>query len=205
MGVDHPITVTLDTAYANAMRTHARKYRPISAPVTPRRPAMTPFRPSSALTERTSQSVRLHVKTVSKVRGKDWSKPEAKPHQARDPDTFVGRTGLALENAEGTPEEVLDVLRKFLKENAARVMTLFRKWDTDSNGVVTLEEFKVAMTRLGLKVPHEEVKTLFREFDPSGDGEVDFRELNKALRRGTGQETVQSPRQQALSASFRRG
>ena len=34
----------------------------------------------------------------------------------RDPDKFVGRTGLALENAEGEPEEVLRILRAFLKK-----------------------------------------------------------------------------------------
>ena len=47
----------------------------------------------------------------------------------RDPDKFVGRTGLALENAEGQPEEVLRILRAFLKKEAGRVMTLFRRWD----------------------------------------------------------------------------
>lgn len=199
LGLDHPITVTLTAAYGNAMRIHARKHRPVSAPVTPRRPVGA--RPSSALTERTSYSVALHVKTVSKVRGKDWSRPEPRPHQPRDPDKFVGRTGLALENAEGSPEEVLDILRAFLKKEAARVMTLFRKWDTDQNGVVSFDEFNVAMKRLGLNVATSEVKKLFMEFDPDDSGEVDFRELNKALRKGAGDA---SPRQHALSAGFRR-
>ena len=87
---------------------------------------------------------------------------------------FVGRTGLALENAEGSPEEVLDILRAFLKKEAARVMTLFRKWDTDQNGVVTFNEFHIAMKRLGLNVADEEVKTLFGEFDPDDSGEADL-------------------------------
>ena len=200
LGVDHPITVTLLAAYANSARIHARKHRPVSAPVTPRRPMSA--RPSSALTERTRHSVALHVRTVSKVRGKDWSRPEPRPHQPRDPDKFVGRTGLALENAEGSPEEVLGILRAFLKKEAGRVMTLFRKWDTDQNGVVTFEEFNTAMKRLGLNVAEQEVRTLFGDFDPDDSGEVDFRELNKALRRGAGDA---SPREHALSAGFRAG
>ena len=53
-------------------------------------------------------------------------------------------------------------------------MTLFRKWDTDQNGVVTFDEFHIAMKRLGLNAAEKEVKTLFGDFDPDGSGEVNL-------------------------------
>lgn len=179
--------MTLTAAHAHAVRTHARRNRPVSAriPMTPRPPAAS--RPSASATARTKLSVRQHIQTVSKVRSNSWQKPEARPHQARDPDTFVGRTGLSLESAEGA--DVLLQLRVWLKKNASRVMTLFRKWDTDQNGEVSAVEFTAALQRLGLKVPGKEASQLFAEFDPDGSGAVDFRELNKALRRGVGQGT----------------
>ena len=49
----------------------------------------------------TYEAVRRHVDTISKVRSSEWHKPMARPHKARNPDTFIGRTGLALKDSGG--------------------------------------------------------------------------------------------------------
>ena len=108
----------------------------------------------------------------------------ARPHVPRNPDTFMARSGamaLALENAQGGAE-VLPLLREWLRKNSSKVMTLFRKWDTDENGEVSVLEFKQAMRLLGLKAADTDIARLFASFDPDGSGAIDFRELNKALR-----------------------
>tara|TARA_B110001452_G_scaffold139496_1_gene115952 strand:- start:1888 stop:2223 length:336 start_codon:yes stop_codon:yes gene_type:complete len=104
--------------------------------------------------------------------------------------------------------EVLPLLHEWLQKNSSKVMTLFRKWDTDENGEVSVLEFKQASRRhdhacatthaptthpciracaqamhlLGLKAADTDIARLFASFDPDGSGAIDFRELNKALR-----------------------
>eukprot|EP00908_Phaeocystis_cordata_P008721 Transcript_19417.p1 GENE.Transcript_19417~~Transcript_19417.p1 ORF type:complete len:535 (-),score=269.20 Transcript_19417:110-1714(-) len=186
LGAEHPITVTLAAAHAAAVRTLAAlrsKARPTSAhPSTPK--AMGVTRPSSAATERTRESVRRHIETVAKIRDPNWTKPLAKPHVPRDPDSFVGRGGGALSDVDASGAEALPVLRDWLDKNQDTVMRLFKKWDTDESGDVTVLEFSKAMQRLGLKATDKDVARLFAHFDTDGGGSVEFNEMNKLLRQG---------------------
>ena len=45
-------------------------------------------------------------------------------------------------------------LASALRSQSARVLDLFRDWDTDGDGEVSRKEFHKAMTALGLEVPH---------------------------------------------------
>ena len=68
-----------------------------------------------------------------------------------------------------------------LRKNSARVLDLFRSWDTDGDGEVTRAEFHEAMPKLGLDVPKKEIDTLFSEWDKDGGGALTLRELQKIL------------------------
>jgi len=53
-----------------------------------------------------------------------------------------------------------------LDQNKAKVIDLFRQWDSsDANGLISRGEFKHAMRRLGLNPSADEVVALFGKFD----------------------------------------
>jgi len=62
-------------------------------------------------------------------------------------------------------------------------MDLFRDWDENQDGLISVQEFVKAMAPLGLEVTREEATELFDEFDPDGSGTIEFKELNALLRR----------------------
>ena len=72
-----------------------------------------------------------------------------------------------------------------LKKNAARVIDLFRQWDTDGDGEVSREEFHKAMPKLGLEdLDKKSVDDLFNAWDADGGGSLDFKELSTILKGG---------------------
>ena len=60
---------------------------------------------------------------------------------------------------------VAEQLRDALKQQAARVIDLFREWDDDDNGIVSKKEFRKALPMLGVEAPHS---CHFRLFSRSG-------------------------------------
>ena len=90
-------------------------------------------------------------------------------------------------------ESVHVQLRKALTANFARVMDLFRIWDTDGNGLVSLREFRKAIRALRLSASDAEVDSLFATWDRDGSGSISSRELSKILRRGAGAEIELAP------------
>ena len=69
-----------------------------------------------------------------------------------------------------------------LKKNAARVIDLFREWDTDGNGEISRSEFHKAIVKLGFDAPKSDIDELFTAWDPDGSGTLDFKELRKILK-----------------------
>ena len=83
-------------------------------------------------------------------------------------------------------EETTDVeeaLRHTLSKQSAKIMHLFRKWDTDGDNTVSKHEFRQAITELGLTASRSQMDALFDSLDADGSGSIDFKELNKGLRR----------------------
>ena len=60
---------------------------------------------------------------------------------------------------------------------------LFREWDSDGDGVVSLNEFMRAMPMLGIHAPRSEIQELFSSLDHDEDGVIAFKEFNRLLRR----------------------
>ena len=73
------------------------------------------------------------------------------------------------------------VLRDALKKQQAKVMSLFKDWDTDGDGTVSRKEFHQAMPLLGFDVPKFQVDNLFDSFDADGSGTIEYDELRKVL------------------------
>ena len=69
-----------------------------------------------------------------------------------------------------------------LKQNATRVVDLFRSWDSNGDGQVSRAEFHKAMPALGLQVPKQVIDDLFSEWDKDGGGEIGYQELVKILK-----------------------
>jgi hypothetical protein len=77
---------------------------------------------------------------------------------------------------------VSEQLRSFLKDNAVRVIDLFRDWDEDGSGNISQEEFRKAMALLGVQAGKEVVDGCFGQFNVEGSGSIEYSELDKLLR-----------------------
>ena len=85
--------------------------------------------------------------------------------------------------AESNPDmPISKQLGMALKKNAARVIDLFRQWDTDGDGEVSRPEFHKAMPALGLDIDKKDIDALFNEWDADGGGSLDFKELSTILK-----------------------
>ena len=74
-----------------------------------------------------------------------------------------------------------------VKDQMRHVMDTFREWDSDKNNMVSFEEFKTAMSALGLK-SDSNLKLMWMEFDRDGSGQITYEELVTALERRIGDE-----------------
>ena len=79
-------------------------------------------------------------------------------------------------------DEMVAALKKALRENATRIIDLFKEWDEDGDGTVSKKEFRKAMPMLGLEVPALEVDALFDSWDPDGSGMLELKELTRVLK-----------------------
>jgi len=80
-----------------------------------------------------------------------------------------------------------------LKKNSARVLDLFRSWDTDGDGEVSRSEFHRAMPELGLEVPKRDIDELFDEWDKGGDGALNLKDLQRILAQANVASKMPSP------------
>ena len=73
-------------------------------------------------------------------------------------------------------------LAALLARNLARVIDIFRAWDTDEDGQLSKAEFSQGLASLQMGVGAADIDALFAHFDPDGSGALDFRELRSVLR-----------------------
>ena len=79
-------------------------------------------------------------------------------------------------------EELGARLVGLLAKNMTRVMDVFKEWDADGNGQISVLEFRAACRHLDLPLGKEEVEKIFSVLDPDRSGSLSFKELNRALR-----------------------
>ena len=64
------------------------------------------------------------------------------------------------------------------------MIDLFRKWDSDGDGEISLPEFHKAIAKLGFEADKQIINELFAAWDPDGSGTLDFRELRQKIMTG---------------------
>ena len=103
------------------------------------------------------------------------------------PKEKVKKSGVAigLDIDEGSGLSMAEQLGMAMRKNGARVMDLFREWDTDGDGEVSRKEFHKAMPLLGFDASKKDIDDLFSSWDADGGGSLDFGELKKILTSAT--------------------
>jgi len=76
---------------------------------------------------------------------------------------------------------VLEKLRECMRQQFPLVRDIFRRFDTDHNGVLTTQEFKQALQKFGFMLSDEEVLILQRHFDKRQDGQISYNEFCDSL------------------------
>ena len=102
-------------------------------------------------------------------------------------------SGLELEYGITEWESVPNQIRAALQERHVRVIDLFRQWDADRSGFVTMREFVRAMRNMGLDAPNEVVAALFTSMDENSSGVLEYEELHDMLVRSVQAHPVLEP------------
>jgi len=78
-------------------------------------------------------------------------------------------------------QAVLEKLRESMRQQFPLVRDVFRRFDTDHDGVVTLPEFKKALEKFGFMISDEEAVTIMQHFDAREDGQISYNEFCDAV------------------------
>merc|ERR1719305_1423282 len=78
-------------------------------------------------------------------------------------------------------QAVLEKLREGMRQQFPLVRDIFRRFDTDHNGVITKQEFGQALHKFGFILSDEEVLIVMRHFDKRQDGQVSYNEFCDSL------------------------
>mmetsp|Transcript_42648 Transcript_42648/g.112538 ORF Transcript_42648/g.112538 Transcript_42648/m.112538 type:complete len:747 (-) Transcript_42648:125-2365(-) len=75
-------------------------------------------------------------------------------------------------------QAVLEKLRESMRQQFPLVRDIFRRFDMDHDGVITVGEFRKALEKFGFaNMPQEFVVQLLKHFDVRGDGQVSYNEF----------------------------
>lgn len=78
-------------------------------------------------------------------------------------------------------ESVLEKLRESMRQQFPLVRDIFRRFDIDHDGVITIGEFKKGLEKFGFQLAPEEVLIVMRHFDTRKDGQVSYNEFCDAV------------------------
>lgn len=76
---------------------------------------------------------------------------------------------------------VMEKIRESLRQQFPLVRDIFRRFDTDHDGVLTHSEFKQALAKYGFQLSDEEAATIMKHFDRRQDGQVGYNEFCDVL------------------------
>merc|ERR1719163_8098 len=77
---------------------------------------------------------------------------------------------------------VMEKFRESMRQQFPNVRDIFRRFDTDHDGVLTHAEFKAALAKYGFgQLSDDEVTIIMRYFDTRQDGQVSYNEFCDAL------------------------
>ncbi|GMI08514.1 hypothetical protein TrVE_jg6701 [Triparma verrucosa] len=129
------------------------------------------------------------------------------PHFLDHPNTArLQREALQSSDAKRDPNSsgrkkimprICELFLKKLQRNLKRIMrekggtefsilrTNFLNWDADKSGEIGTEEFRGAMSILGLKISESEARSIVDYYDVEGDGEMKYQPLVEDIIKGT--------------------
>merc|ERR550514_1313714 len=76
---------------------------------------------------------------------------------------------------------VLEKMREGMRQQFPLIRDIFRRFDADHNGVMTLSEFKQVLQKFGYLLDEQDVLIIMKYFDTSKDGQVSYNEFCDAL------------------------
>mmetsp|Transcript_14653 Transcript_14653/g.34579 ORF Transcript_14653/g.34579 Transcript_14653/m.34579 type:complete len:747 (+) Transcript_14653:94-2334(+) len=76
---------------------------------------------------------------------------------------------------------VLEKVRESMRQQYPLVRDVFRRFDSDHNGVITFAEFKMALKKFYLNLSDDEVLVVMKHFDKRQDGQISYNEFCDAL------------------------
>lgn len=80
-------------------------------------------------------------------------------------------------------EECVQKIKDLMANNLTKVTDLFRKWDKNLDGLITLDELRRALAALSVPIDEKLLKRFFKLVDVDGSGSIEFGELNAILRK----------------------
>jgi Ca2+-binding EF-hand superfamily protein len=112
-----------------------------------------------------------------------WSRrPDSFPPLQRRGRTPWQRSKLvAVRDMVEVTDDPLETLKKALGQNLPRVIDMFKKWDVNCDGAVSIEELQMALAAVGVPHVQQTLDRLFHELDADKNSSIDFQELNLAL------------------------
>eukprot|EP00116_Pleurobrachia_bachei_P012282 sb/3472544/ len=94
------------------------------------------------------------------------------------------RNNIVKEREGDSIEPVMEVFNPLIefkdipRAEIAKYEEVFNEFDADGNGMLTIEEIKGAMRKLGTVMTHMQFKDILTELDADGNNELDLREIN---------------------------
>merc|ERR550537_789711 len=76
---------------------------------------------------------------------------------------------------------ILSKLQESLRQQFPMVRDIFRRFDRDHNGVITVEEMKEALQKFSFSLTEDEVMCIMQHFDTRKDGQISYNEFCDAL------------------------
>lgn len=103
--------------------------------------------------------------------------------QMLDMDEYTRKT---FENPDMVHEKydlavVMEKVREAFRQQFPLIRDIFRRFDTDHDGVLCHAEFKQAIAKYGFRLGDDEVTILFRHFDTRQDGQISYNEFCDAV------------------------
>ena len=68
------------------------------------------------------------------------------------------------------------------RHNREGLEAAFKKYDSDGNGFLTVDEFQAVMSKTGRQMSRSEVKSMLQSLDSNKDGKISFEEFIKLFK-----------------------
>jgi hypothetical protein len=100
-----------------------------------------------------------------------------------DMDEYTQKTmeNPAMEHKKFDLAVVMEKIRESFRQQFPLIRDVFRRFDTDKDGVLTIAEFKNALSKYGFHLSDEEITIVMKHFDRRQDGQVSYNEFCDAV------------------------